>query len=92
MASSAERDQVLLGIIAALAAKFLVVNLQVRPGPATLASPAVAAQHLFPELVVRARDQAASAVAWVESGSRSLLGHFVQKSLPLFARQKFEEP
>ena len=41
------------GIIAALAAKFFVVNLQVRSGPATLASPAIAAQHLFSELFVR---------------------------------------
>ena len=47
MASSTQRDQVLLGIIAALAAKFLVVNLQIRSGPTTLALPAVTAQYLF---------------------------------------------
>jgi hypothetical protein len=48
-----ERNQVLLGIITTLAAKILVVNLKVRPGPAALASPTVAAQHLLPELFVQ---------------------------------------
>jgi hypothetical protein len=38
------------------------------------------------------QDQAASAVAWVVSASRSFLGYLVQKCLPLFARQEFEEP
>ena len=38
MASSTQRDQVLLGIIAALAAKFLAVNLQIRSGPTILAT------------------------------------------------------
>ena len=53
VACGAKRDQVLLGIIAALAAKFLVVNLQVRPGAAALAPPAVTPQYLFPELFVQ---------------------------------------
>ncbi len=43
------------------------------------------------EVVRRDRHQDASAVSWLESGSQSLLRQFVQKSLPLFARQEFEE-
>ena len=38
------------------------------------------------------RGQGANPVAWVEYGSRCLFDHFVQKSLPLVARQEFEEP
>jgi len=37
------------------------------------------------------QDRVLSAVAWGESDSRSLFGHVVQKGLPLFSRQKFEE-
>jgi hypothetical protein len=48
-----ERNQVLLGIIAAMAAKILVVNLKVRPGPARLTSPTVTAQHVLPESIVQ---------------------------------------
>ena len=92
MAAGAQGNQIQVVIRALLAAQLLVVDLQVLSGTTDLASPAIAPQYLFSELFVRARDQAASAVAWVESGSRSLLGHFVQKSLPLFARQEFEEP
>jgi hypothetical protein len=43
----------LFGIIAALAAKFLVVNLKIQPAPAVLASPAITPQHLFAETFVR---------------------------------------
>jgi hypothetical protein len=42
VADSTKGDQVLLGIIARLAAKFLVVNLKIRHCAATLASPAIA--------------------------------------------------
>jgi hypothetical protein len=41
MAPSALSNQVLLGIIAALAAKFFVVNLEIRSRPAILASPSI---------------------------------------------------
>jgi hypothetical protein len=44
------------------------------------------------EVVHRARDQAATAVAWGESDSRSLLDHFMEKSLSLLARKEFAEP
>ena len=50
--SAAESNQVFLGIIAALAAKFLVVNLQIRSGATRLASPAVTTQNSLPELMV----------------------------------------
>jgi hypothetical protein len=43
-------DQVLLGIIAGLAAEFLVVNLEVGHRAARLASPAVSAQYLYAAL------------------------------------------
>jgi hypothetical protein len=41
VACGAKRDQVLLGIIAAVAAKFPVVNFEIRPRSATLALKAV---------------------------------------------------
>ena len=53
MASDTQGNQVLLGIISALATKFFVVNLEVRPGPARLTSPTVAAQHLLPESFIQ---------------------------------------
>jgi hypothetical protein len=43
MTYGTQGNQILLGIIAALAAKFLVMNLKVHSAPAALASPAVAA-------------------------------------------------
>jgi hypothetical protein len=52
MAFSTQRDQVILRIITTPTAKILVMNLQVRPGPARLASPTVATQHLLPESIV----------------------------------------
>jgi hypothetical protein len=54
----AERNQVCVRIIATLAAKFLVVNLQIRPSPTTLASPTVTPPHLMPELFVQLRIEA----------------------------------
>ena len=92
MTAGAQGNQVRFVIIALLAAQLLVVDLQVLSGTTDLASPAIATAVLVFGAVRRARDQAASAVAWVEFASRSFLGHFVQKGLPLFARKKFEEP
>jgi len=43
MATSAECDEIFFGIIAGMAAKFLVMNLKVRATSTTLASPTVAA-------------------------------------------------
>ena len=92
MASHAQRYQILFGIITTLAAKILVVNLKVRPGPARLASPTVAAQHLLPESIVRLAIEPQAWLFGKNLGSRGLLDHFVQKSLPLFARKEFEKP
>jgi hypothetical protein len=39
-------------VVAPLAPQLLVVGMQILPGNANLASPAVAPQHLFPELAV----------------------------------------
>jgi len=52
VACRAKRNQVLLRIIAGLAAKLFVVNLKVGHCAARLASPAVATQHLVAETVV----------------------------------------
>ena len=47
VARSAKRNEVLLGVIAGLAAKFLVVDFQVRHRAAQLTPPAVAPQNLL---------------------------------------------
>jgi len=48
MADSTEGDQVLFGVIIAVAAKLLVANLQICSGAARLAAPAVTPQDLLP--------------------------------------------
>ncbi len=44
----AERNQVLLGVVARVAAILPMMDFQVRHGAALLASPTIAAQHLLP--------------------------------------------
>jgi hypothetical protein len=41
VARGAQSDQVFFGIVATPTAKFLMVNLQIRSAPATLASPTI---------------------------------------------------
>jgi len=53
MARSAECDQVFFAIVAGVAAELFVMNFQVGHRSAELASPAVTAQHLLPELLVQ---------------------------------------
>jgi hypothetical protein len=53
MAGIAQRDQVLLRVITRVAAKFFVMNLEIRHRAARLASPAVAAEYLVAELFVK---------------------------------------
>ena len=53
VASGTKGNQVLIGIVARLATKFLVVNFKVRHRAARLASPAIAAQHLVAQLFVQ---------------------------------------
>jgi hypothetical protein len=48
MALRAERDQVLLGVVARMAAKPFVVDFQVRHRAARLTPPAVAPENLLP--------------------------------------------
>ena len=62
MAYRAEGDQILFGIVPRLAAKLLVVNLEIRHRAARLASPAVAAEHLVAKVVVQFGVQAQTCV------------------------------
>jgi len=48
----AERDKVQFRVISRMAAKFLVVNFQVRHRAARLTPPPVATQHLLPEPLI----------------------------------------
>ena len=48
VACGTERDQVLFGVVARMAAKLFVMDFQVRHRAARLTPPAVATQHLLP--------------------------------------------
>jgi hypothetical protein len=52
VAPATQRNQVLLRIITGLAAKFLVMNLQIGHRAAGLASPSIATEYLVAELFV----------------------------------------
>jgi hypothetical protein len=66
VARSAKSNQVLLRIIARLAAKFPVVNLKTRHGTTRLASPSVSAQHLVAELFVRLGIKLQARTFWLD--------------------------
>jgi hypothetical protein len=51
--SSAERDEVLLGIVSGVAAKLFVMDFQVGHRAARLTSPAIPTEHLLSEILVR---------------------------------------
>ncbi len=53
MAVDAQGDQIRIVIRALLAAQLLVMDLQVSPGTTELASPAIALQYLFSQVVIR---------------------------------------
>jgi hypothetical protein len=55
MTCGAQRDQVLFGITAALTTEFLVMNLQIQPCAATLASPAITPEHPLSKLFIQLR-------------------------------------
>jgi hypothetical protein len=57
MALRAERFKLLFGVVARVAAKLFVVDLQVRLRAARLTPPAVAMQDLLPQPLVRRRIQ-----------------------------------
>jgi hypothetical protein len=73
MATSAKRYQVQVVIVALLAAVLLVVDMQVFPGTTDLASPAIAAQYLFSQLVVR---------FGIEPQAGSLESNLLHKAIP----------
>jgi hypothetical protein len=52
MATDAQANQVLLRIGTSVAAKFLVVNFQIRHRAARLTPPAIATQNLLPESLI----------------------------------------
>jgi hypothetical protein len=79
VAVSAKRDQVLLLVIACLAPKFEVMHLQALHATATLAPPAVALQHLPPQLAVVCR---------IKSQSRSFPASFLHETLRLTSERK----
>ena len=91
MAHGAQRNQVRVIVVTLSTAHLPMVDLQVLSAATDLALPAIAAQDLLPELVVWFSIKSQT---WPLSNpaSRGLLGHFVQKSLSLFAGQKFKEP
>jgi hypothetical protein len=64
VAFAAQRDQVLLGIVAGMAAKLLVVNLKIGHRAARLASPTVPEEHLVAKLVVQVGIQAQTRALW----------------------------
>jgi hypothetical protein len=64
VARTAKRDQVLLRIVTRTAAKFLVVNLEIRHRAARLTTPAVAMQDLLPQALVRQGIQPQAAEFW----------------------------
>ena len=66
VALCAERDQVLFRVVAGVAAKLFVVNLQIRHRAARLTAPAIAAQHLLLKILIR---------KWVEPNSARIRKH-----------------
>ena len=64
VAFGTERDQVLLGIVSGLASVLFMVDLKVRPCPASLASPAIPMQDLSTQLFVRFGIQLQTRTFW----------------------------
>ena len=58
MTCYADVNEILLGVVAGVAAELFVMDFQVRHSAAQLTPPTVAAQHLLPQTVVRNRIQA----------------------------------
>ena len=85
MTLGTERDEIQLGIFARMAAKFLMVNLQVRHRAARLTPPAIAPQHLLPQTLRKTSDPAANAWDLGQLSSRGLLAQASKKCLPLLS-------
>jgi hypothetical protein len=68
------------------------VDLKVLAGATDLALPAIATQYLSSEVFVALGIELQARSLGSNFVSPGFLGHFVQESLPLVARKKFEEP
>jgi len=64
VAFGAQGNQVLLGIVAGMATKFLVVDLKVGHFAARLTSPAVSTEHLVAEILVLLGVEAQARTFW----------------------------
>jgi len=88
MASRAESDQKLFGIVPRLAGKLFVVNLKTGHGATGLASPAIAADTRF-EACRTIRSSGPGVGALVVGHSRSFLSCVIKGTLLFFARKEF---
>ena len=92
MACRTKCNQILLRIVAGLAAEFFVMDFKIGHCATRLASPAVAMQHLVAQIVVLAGIEPQAVHVSVGPESQRLLGHMVQKRLPLFPGEELEKP
>jgi len=83
MAPQTQRNEVGLGIASALAAKFLVMDFQVRHRSTGLASPSVASQYLLPQSFIRA---AIEPQAWI---FRPQFAHAASSLFKVFIKASF---
>jgi hypothetical protein len=90
-ACSTEGRQILARIVAGLAAKFFVMNIEIDIAPEDWHPQLSRRSTWFAELFVRAGAQAATEVVLVRSNSRYLLGDLVQKHLSFFAGEELEK-
>ena len=64
MTGGTQSDQVLLGVVAQLTAKLLVMNLKIAQTAARLTSPAIPLQDLATELLVRLARKSQTRMSW----------------------------
>src|ERR1019366_1088466 len=79
VAFGTQRDQVLVLVVARLAAKFKVMHLQVLHATASLAAPAVALQHLAMQFPIARR---------IESQSRAFAADLLHEVCPATSERK----
>ena len=80
MALRAERDKVLFGVVARVAAKLFVVDLQVRRRAARLTPPAIAMQDLLPQTFVRQGIQPQASGFWANHSQDAFSRKFSRKA------------
>jgi hypothetical protein len=76
---SAQGDEVQIVVVVLLAPQLLVVDMQILPGTTDLASPAIAPQYLFSQLVVRFAIKPQARSLGSNSLHEALFGRFVQE-------------